>query len=205
MLLDCLIPTPRVYLYAPKYQAKDWCISLAQVVPMAYAGACASAAASSSGREVSCDVGSSPLGRGQDSFVRTCCTEGCQRTITESTHRHCCSLCGSGTHSSRCDRIHFAAQRLAISTCRTPTCGRRAGRGHLFCCSGCKHTDNRHHNSGCAQRQVTLGGLQLAHSMQSGAPSSSARSSFPQVSQLSPGVPATTNGYEHGNGVNGPS
>ena len=88
--------------------------------------------------------------------LRECITLGCQRVFTEPNHRHCCSLCSEGSHTSRCNRRQRRRQRARITNCWQVGCRRRADVSHTFCCSDCRHYQGRCHTQGCTERQHDL-------------------------------------------------
>ena len=88
--------------------------------------------------------------------VRECITLGCQRVFAEPNHRHCCSLCSEGSHTSRCNRRQRRRQRARITTCWQVGCRRRADVSHTFCCSDCRHYQGRCNTQGCTERQHDL-------------------------------------------------
>ena len=84
---------------------------------------------------------------------KTCREPGCRRQFVKSRHRHCCSLCTRGAHTSKCDKLQAALQRGKVSSCATHGCWRWASHGHLYCCSDCKHGQGRFHSHACFDRQ----------------------------------------------------
>ena len=98
--------------------------------------------------------GQPSLGRdGQAIAYKICMEPGCRRQFVKSRHRHCCSLCTSGAHTSKCDKLQKALLRGKVSTCATHGCWRWASHGHLYCCSDCKHGYGRFHSHACFDRQ----------------------------------------------------
>ena len=87
---------------------------------------------------------------------KECITAGCQRVFAEPNHRHCCSQCSEGNHTSRCNRRQRRRQRARITICWQVGCRRRADVSHTFCCSDCRHYQGRCHTQGCTERQHDL-------------------------------------------------
>ena len=92
----------------------------------------------------------------------TCRSAGCQRLVTSTGHRFCCSGCKcnpAGPHTRRCDRQHRGLcgyLRDVHSECITPGCTLQVGIGHLTCCSSCGATGGARHTAGCGNRSSRI-------------------------------------------------
>ena len=71
--------------------------------------------------------------------VAVCNVAGCGRLAPEGSSR-CCSSCGTGIHSRRCDRRVRQSIRMNISSCFTQGCLSLVSKGHTHCCSTCRST-----------------------------------------------------------------
>ena len=59
--------------------------------------------------------GSTPLGGGAGCGTKVCAARGCPRYLLLGSHRHCCSLCGTGCHTNRCSKLQRALQEAGRS------------------------------------------------------------------------------------------
>ena len=59
--------------------------------------------------------GSTPLGGGACCGIKVCAARGCPRYLLLGSHRHCCSLCGTGCHTNRCSKLQRALQEAGRS------------------------------------------------------------------------------------------
>ena len=88
-------------------------------------------------------------------LMALCKTPGCERTRC-GDREFCCSDCGLGGHSRRCDRRRKRLLRLLVTVCITDGCSFLVGRSHTHCCSECGFSMGLEHKRSCKRRQSKL-------------------------------------------------